>query len=107
MNSARRRKMTSKAPPASPALIMLTYRRLKHLGDLDIDSERVAPPSMPSQTSIRAFLRPPALACDSRILRLRRIGRPASCRMESWRVKAHRSFPLAPPSDRDRRLVLM
>ena len=79
--------MTSKAPPASPALIMLTYSRSKALGDLPIASESVEPDSMSSQTSIRLFFRRPGFCCPSRIRRLRKIGRPASCRMDNWRVK--------------------
>src|SRR5262245_61748940 len=42
---------------------------------------------MSSMTSPRAFLRTPGLHWPSRILRLRRMGRPASWRVESWRVK--------------------
>ena len=49
--------MSSRAPPASPALIMLMYRRLKTLGDLAIASERVEPDSISSHTSVRAYLR--------------------------------------------------
>ena len=48
--------MTSSAPPASPALIMLTYRRLKHLGLLAMASESVEPASISSQTSIKRVL---------------------------------------------------
>ena len=41
---------------------------------------------MSSTTSPSAFLSTPGLHWPSRILRLRRIGRPASWRVESWRV---------------------
>ena len=54
--------MTSRAPPASPALIMLTYRRSKALGALAMASESVEPPSISSQTSIRRVLEAARLA---------------------------------------------
>ena len=60
-NSARRRRITSRAPPASPALIMLTYSRSKALGCLPMASESVAPDSISSQTSIRLFFSRPGL----------------------------------------------
>ena len=59
--------MISKAPPASPALIMLTYRRLNALGDLPMASESVAPASISSQTSMRLFFRAPGFDCCSRM----------------------------------------
>ena len=96
-NSASRCKMISNAPPASPALIMLTYSRLNALGHLAMPSESVEPPSISSQTSIRLFLKRPGLLWFSRIRRLRKIGRPASCRIESCRVKAVRTLELTPP----------
>ena len=94
--------MTSSAPPASPALIMLTYSRSKALGLFDIASRSVAPPSISSQTSIRQFLKRPGLHCPSRIRRLRRIGRPASCRIENCRVNVVRALLLTPPMANDR-----
>ena len=85
--SARRCRMTSSAPPASPALIMLTYRRLKTLGALGHRFARASsPPSISSHESSSEFLSRPGFCCPSRIRRLRRIGRPASCRIESCRV---------------------
>ena len=57
------------------------------MGCLAIASERVEPLSMSSMTSPSEFLSTPGLHWPSRILRLRRIGRPASCSVESWRVK--------------------
>ena len=60
--------MVSRAPPASPALIMLTYRRSKALGHLAIASESVEPPSISSQTSIRLFFSGRAWLLPSRIL---------------------------------------
>ena len=42
---------------------------------------------MSSITSCSEFLSTPGLHWPSRILRLRKIGRPASCSVESWRVK--------------------
>ncbi len=42
---------------------------------------------MSSTTSPSEFLSTPGLHWPSRIFRLRRIGRPASCRVESCRVK--------------------
>ena len=83
LKSARRRRMTSRAPPASPALTMLTYSRSKHFGCLANDSLNVMPDSTSSTTSMRAFLRMPGFIWCSRMRRLRRIGRPASCRVDS------------------------
>ena len=57
------------------------------MGCLAKASERVEPLSMSSTTSASEFFRTPGLHCPSRIFRLRRIGSPASCRVESWRVK--------------------
>ena len=42
---------------------MLTYRRLKALGDLDMASESVDPLSISSQTSMRLFFSAPGLHC--------------------------------------------
>ncbi len=67
------------------------------LGALAMASERVDPPSISSQTSIRLFLSGPAWHCASRIRRLRKIGKPASCRIESWRVKVVSTLLLTPP----------
>ena len=53
--------MSSSAPPASPALIMFTYRRLKHLGLLAMPSESVEPPSISSQVSSSEYLSRPGL----------------------------------------------
>src|SRR5262249_30815498 len=35
--------------------------------------------------------------CPSRIFRLRRTGRPASCRVENWRVEGESTLPETPP----------
>src|SRR5262249_35548237 len=87
LKSARRWRIASRAPPASPALIMLQYRRSNALGCFAKASERGEALSMSSTTSPREVLSTPGLHWPSRIFRLRRIGRPASCRVESWRVK--------------------
>ena len=62
---------------------MLTYKRLKTFGLLAIASLSVDPPSISSQTSIKAFFSLPGFWLFSKIFKLRRIGKPASCRMES------------------------
>ena len=49
----------------------------------------------------RVLKRPP-LACPSRILKLRRIGKPASCRMDSCRVNAVRCLPRTLPMAKER-----
>ncbi len=96
-NSAKRWRMISKAPPASPALIMFIYSRLKALGTLDMASESVAPLSISSQTSISAFFMAPGGDCSWRIFRLRNMGNPASCNIDNWRVKVVNVLVLMPP----------
>ena len=61
-------------------------------------SESVAPPSISSQTSIRLFFSTPGLDWLSRMRILRRMGKPASCRIDNWRVKVVRALDLTPPS---------
>ena len=61
---------------------------------------------MSSQTSIRLFFSRPGFCWSSRICRLRRIGRPASCRIDNWRVKAVRTFGLTPPMANARLLAV-
>lgn len=67
------------------------------MGLLAIASERVAPPSISSTTSIRLFLSAPGLAWLSKIFRLRKIGNPASWRIDNWRVKVVRVLELTRP----------
>jgi len=55
------------------------------------------PPRPPGQ-----FLSRPGFCMSARSLRLRRIGKPASWRIESWRVKSVRSLVLTPPIANDR-----
>jgi hypothetical protein len=57
MNSERRLRTTSSTPPISPALTMLTKRRLKTLGCWARASEKVLPPSMETARSPRMPLR--------------------------------------------------
>src|SRR6478609_9208753 len=94
--------MSSSAPPASPALIMFTYSRLKHFGLLAMPSERVEPASISSHVSSSEYLRRPPLACPAKIRRLRKIGKPASCKIESCRVNVVRSRDRTPPNTNPR-----
>ena len=75
--------------------------KLKIFGLLLIASESVDPVSISSQVSMSAFLSLPGLELCSKIRKLRRIGRPASCRMASCRVNAQMCWSYHPRSQRD------
>jgi len=70
------------------------------LGALAIASESVAPLSISSQTSISEFFNVPGFDWFSRILRLRKMGNPASCKIDNWRVKVVRTLPLTRPIEK-------
>ena len=97
LNSASRWRITSRAPPASPALIMLHVEPVEGLGGLGHRLGEGGPAlDLVADVDQAVFQRGPAWLL-SRILRLRRIGRPASCRIESCRVKVVRSLVFTPP----------
>ena len=72
------------------------------LGLLAMASESVSPPSIASQVSSSEYLSRPGLDCSARMRSERRIGRPASWRMESWRVNAVSCLDLTPPKTKPR-----
>ena len=96
-NSARRLRTTSSTPPSSPALTMLTKRRLKILGCWASASEKVLPPSMESDNSPRISFRVRLRSCFSRTRSPRRSGRPASTSVANWRVKVVRTLGFTRP----------
>src|SRR3954469_8743509 len=115
MKSARRARIRSSTPPASPALIMFTYSLSNALGYLLIASDSVPPPSTSSATPPMIALRSPGFCCCSRICSDRRMGRPASWRVESWRGRGRGGRGVGgkgdgllarPAADRDRHLPL-
>ncbi len=81
---------------------MFTYNRSKALGHLPMASLSVAPASISSHTSISEFFMRPGFCWFSRMRRLRRIGRPASCKMESCRVNVVSVLVLTPPMANER-----
>ena len=96
-NSARRFRTTSSTPPSSPALTMLTKRRLKTLGCWASASEKVLPPSMARASSPRMRLRVALRSCFSSTRKPRSSGRPASTSVANWRVKVVRTLGLTLP----------
>ena len=86
MNAASRARMMSSTPPASPALIMLTYSLSKALGCLASASENEDPVSKSSATSPVMFLSAEGFIWLERILMLRTMGSPASMSTESCSV---------------------
>ena len=68
-------------------------------------SESVPPPSTSSATPPMIALSNPGRCCCSRICRLRKIGRPASWRVESWRVKLTSCLRGTPPIENGSFLV--
>ena len=97
MNSERRFRTTSSTPPNSPALTMLTKRRLKTLGCWARPSEKVLPPSMARASSPRMALRVGLRSCFSSTRSPRSSGRPASTSVANWRVKVVRTLDLTRP----------
>ena len=95
--SASRCRITSSAPPASPARTMFTYSLLNALGCLPSASDSAEPDSTSSTTSIIAFFSALGFIWRSRMRRLRSTGRPASWRVENCRVKVTSIFCLTPP----------
>src|SRR2546427_1561972 len=79
--------MTSRTPPASPALTMLTYRREKYLGCADNDSARDLPALICFKTSWITFRSAGLDANSAAIVKLRSRGNPACTRVESSSVK--------------------
>src|SRR2546426_554714 len=96
-NSAKRTRMVSKMPPASPAATMLTYRSLNALGCLRRASASVWPLST-SYTTLRVTsARILFSVCCARMSRAWTSGRPALIIVANWRVNTTTSRVLTPP----------
>ena len=78
MNAARRWRIVSSTPPASPAFTMFTYSRSNAFGCLESASDRLEPLSTSSATCPTMPLSAHGFICCSRIFSERTIGRPAS-----------------------------
>ena len=84
---------------------MFTYSRLElALGYFAHASDSVAPPSISSATPRRTFFNVPGFCwLFQNVQTARRIGKPASCNVESCRVNCVIAFVLTPPETRRRR----
>ena len=91
---AMRASASSRKPPVSPALIMLTMRVGKWSGCEPIAADSVAPCRTSARTRERADFSPGLLACSSRMASERRMDRPAAVIDANCRVRIARSLGL-------------
>src|SRR5947199_6554449 len=96
-NVARRSRMVSRMPPASPAATMLTYRSLNALGCLRSASARVWPLSTSYTTCRVTSARILFSVCCASMSRAWTSGRPALIIVANWRVNTTTSRVLRPP----------
>src|SRR6059058_1206073 len=96
-NSARRTRMVSRIPPASPAATMLTYRSLNALGCLRSAAASVWPLSTSYTTCRVVSARILLSVCCARMSRAWTSGRPALIIVANWRVNTTTSRVLTPP----------
>src|SRR5438132_1295777 len=96
-NSARRTRMVSRIPPASPAATMLTYRSLNALGCLRSASARVWPLSTSYTTCRVTSARILFSVCCARISSACTSGNPALIIVANCRVITTMSRVLTPP----------
>ena len=97
MYVARRLRMVSRIPPASPAAIMLQNSSSNTLGCLRMASARLAPPSMSWRVWFRTLAKNLLSLEPPRISRHCTRGSPASIMTENWRTKIARSFAVTLP----------
>src|SRR5205823_2571094 len=96
-NSARRTRIVSRIPPASPAATMLTSRSLNALGCLRSASASVWPLSTSYTTCRVVSARILFSVCCARMSRAWTSGRPALIIVANWRVNTTTSRVLTPP----------
>src|SRR6266704_1055778 len=96
-NCARRKRIVSRIPPASPAATMFTYRSPNALGCLRSASARVWPLSTSYTTCRVVSARILFSVCCARMSRAWTSGRPALIIVANWRVNTTTSRVLTPP----------
>src|SRR6266704_2354095 len=96
-NCARRKRIVSRIPPASPAATMFTYRSPNALGCLRSASARVWPLSTSYTTWRVTSARTLFSVCLDRMSRAWTRGSPALIMVENWRVNTTTSRILTPP----------
>ena len=96
MVSAKRARIPSRIPPASPAATMFTYNESKTLGCKASESASEEPPLMDCVTLWITALSSGFSHCSSRIVKHWSIGKPAEHIEENIRVKRVRSSCLMP-----------
>jgi hypothetical protein len=97
MKVARRIKIVSRIPPASPAATMFTYRSLNAFGCLRSASATVWPDSTSNTTARVTAWSCLFSLCLARMSSAWTSGRPELIIVENWRVKMTMSRILIPP----------
>src|SRR6185436_10815298 len=96
MYVARRMRISSSTPPASPAATMLRNRSSNTPRCLPSASLSVEPASTSRVVSVMILPNDGLLACFARMSRHCTSGRPAEIMVANWRVKIARSFVVTP-----------
>src|SRR5882672_6016084 len=94
---ARRIRIVSRIPPASPAATMFTYRLVNARGCFDKASATVLPDSTSNTTFLVTSASALLSVCSARIVRACTSGRPELIIVENWRVKMTTSRVLIEP----------